>query len=159
MKATRTLGLATLLLLGCLFRVNGQATAYANIYATVVAPVGIEKKADLTFSQIVPTQNSGTVVLGSTALATTGKGTMASFSVSGGNQTFDVTVPNGTFAIRNGGADTMLVGNFTSSQTQMSSVQGNRSTVTIGATLFVSGNQAAGSYQAQEPFLVTLNYN
>lgn len=156
MKAAKILGIIAILFFGCVFQASAQATAYANIYATVVAPAGIEKKADMSFSQIAPTKNSSTVVLGQTAA---GNGTLASFTVTGGNQTFDVTLPQGSFTISNGSNNTMLVSNFTSVQTQAASLQGNSSEVRIGATLHMAPNQATGSYNAQDPFMVTLNYN
>jgi hypothetical protein len=167
MKAKVTLGIAVILF-GCSFHAFAQATAYANIYATVVAPVGIEKKADLTFSEIISSKNSNTVVLGTdnqlTAsnieVAQNGKGTVASFSITGSNQsTFDVTLPKETFTISDGGSNTMTVSNFTSTHAQLNTLQSNSNIIKIGATLHVPENQSAGSYNAQNPFLVTLNYN
>ena len=167
MKAKITIGIAVILF-GCSFRVFAQATAYANIYATVVAPVGIEKTADLTFSEIISSKNSSTVVLGadnqltasSAELAQNGKGTVAAFSVTGSNQsTFDVTLPKETFAINGGGDNTLIVSDFTSTHAQLNTLQSNSSVIKIGATLHVPENQSAGNYNAQNPFLVTLNYN
>ena len=144
-------------------------TAYANIYAEVVAPIGIEKTADLTFSEITSSKNSNTVVLGtdnrlttssSVELAQNGKGTVASFSVTGGNQsTFDVTLPKETFTISDGGSNNVRISNFTSMSSLPNTLQSTSSVIKIGATLYIPENQSAGNYNAQNPFLVTLNYN
>ncbi len=167
MKAKLTIGIA-ILLLGVSFPTFAQVTAYANIYCEVVAPIGIEKSADLTFNEIVASRNSSTVVLGdnnnlttsSVEFAQNGKGTLATFSVTGGNQTtFDVTLPRETFTINNGGAGDMVVSNFTSSSTPTNALLSSASVIKIGATLNVPENQTAGNYSAQNPFLVTLNYN
>jgi hypothetical protein len=167
MKAKVTIGIA-LLLLGVVGSAFAQMTAYANIYAEVVAPVGIEKTADLTFRDVVSSQNSGTVVLGAdnfvavsgADLAQNSNGTLASFKVAGGNfNTFDVSLPKETYAIKDGNANTMIVSNFTSSQSNNNALQGNNSKVNVGATLYIPQNQQSGSYDAQQPFQVTLNYN
>ncbi len=167
MKAKVIIGIAAILF-GCSFHAFAQATAYANIYATVVAPIGIEKTADLTFSEITSTKNNNTVVLDTDNRLTVssvepvrnGKGTVASFSVTGSNQsTFDVTLPKETFTISDKGSNNMRISNFTSTSTLQNTLQGNSNVIKIGATLHVPENQSAGNYNAQNPFLVTLNYN
>ncbi len=167
MNLKLTLGIA-IILFGSALISSAQMTAYANIYAEVVAPISIEKSADLTFSEIVASKKSSTVVLGGVTnlttstveFAQTGKGTFATFSVAGGNQaTFDVTLPKETFTISNGGAENMIVSDFTSTSTPANALQTSASIIKIGATLNVPQNQSAGNYSAQNPFLVTLNYN
>ncbi len=167
MKAKLTLGIA-ILIIGLSLHSFAQMTAYANIYCEVVAPIGIEKSADLTFNEIVSSKNTSTVILGvnnslitsGVEIAQTGKGTLATFAVTGGNQTtFDVTLPKETFTINNGGASNMLVSNFTSTSSPTNALIASASIIKIGATLNVPENQAAGNFSAQDPFLVTLNYN
>lgn len=166
MKAKATIGIL-LILLGGAFQVFSQMTAYANIYAEVVAPIGIEKTTDLTFSDINTSRNTGTVVIGANNIVTatgaevaqSGKGTLASFSVAGVNTTFDVTLPKETFAVSNGSSNTMIVSDFTSTSSLNTSIAGSSRTIHVGATINIPENQASGNYIAQNPFLVTLNYN
>jgi hypothetical protein len=167
MKAKVAIGIVAILL-GCSFPAVAQMTAYANIYAEVVAPVGIEKTNDLTFSDIIATKKSSKVVLGAEnfrtvsdgELSQNGRGTLATFSVAGGSQTtFDITLPKETFAIGNGSDNNMVVNNFTATSSPTNALQSSASIIKIGATLHVPENQAVGNYNAQNPFLVTLNYN
>ncbi len=157
MKAKMVIGIA-IFILGCSLPSFAQMTAYANIFAEVIAPVGIEKSADLTFNQIT-SQKSATVVLGSDDFTRTGNGTVASFSIRGANQTtFDVTLPKESFTIGNGDSN-MTISNFTSTATPANALQNRSGVVKIGATLNVPDNQVPGNYLAQNHFPVTLNYN
>ena len=141
MKAKMTLGIA-IFILACTFSSVAQMTAYANIYAEVIAPVGIEKATDLTINQ---------TVVGQTSVS----GTAASFTVKGSNQnTFNVTLPSEAVSINNG---SITVSNFTSTTTNAQ--QNNTSVISIAATLNTNGTKVAGNYSAQDPFQVTLNYN
>ena len=143
MKTRMTIGIA-IFILACSFTSAAQMTAYANIYAEVIAPIGIEKATDLTINQTVVGQKCVS-------------GTSASFTVKGSNlNTFNVTLPAEALTISNG-AGSMTVSNFTSTTTN--ALQSNASVINIDATLKVNGNQTAGNYSAKNPFQVTLNYN
>ncbi len=166
MTAKITIGIA--LLLGSIFHAFAQMTAYANIYAEVVAPVGVEKISDLTFSNIISSKAGKTVVLGADNLQTLSdieltqneKGTVASFSVTGNNlSTFDVTLPKESFAVSDGSSKIMTVSNFTSASSLTNNLQASNSVIKIGASLYVPENQSTGNYNTKTPFNVTLNYN
>lgn len=167
MKAKVTIGIVVILI-GYAVPAFAQMTAYANIYAQVVAPVGIGKTTDLTFSEISPSQKSSNVVLSADNTLTTsgleltqsGKGTLASFSVTNSNQTtFDVTLPKGTYTISDGGNTRLMVNDFTYTPSTTNSLQNSASVIKIGATLHIPENQAVGNYSAQDSFPVILNYN
>ena len=143
MKAKIIIGISILILAGS-FSSAAQMTAYANIFAEVVAPIGIGKATDLTINQ---------TVVGQTSLS----GTSASFKIEGSRQTiFNVTLPSEALTITNE-AGSMIVSNFISTTTHTQ--QGNASLISIDATLKVNGTQTAGNYSAKNPFQVTLNYN
>ncbi len=167
MKAKVTTGIV-LILIGYAIPAFAQMTAYANIYAQVVAPVGMEKTADMTFSEIISSKKSGSVVLSAdntltasgVELTQNSKGTIASFSVTGSNQTtFDVSLPKETFTISSGASTDLMVSNFTSLPSTSNSLQNSAKVIKIGATLRIPENHAAGNYSAQNSFPVTLNYN
>lgn len=140
MKAKITLGIA-IFILAFAFSSKAQMTAYANIYAEVVAPIGIEKGSDLTINQTIVGQKSVSA-------------TAASFSVKGSSQnTFDVTLPSSEVVVTNG-QSSLTVGNFTTT-----TAGSNNNTISIAATLNTNGIQSAGNYNAKEPFQVTVNYN
>lgn len=145
MKAKITLVIA-IFIFAFIVSSKAQLTAYANIYAEVIAPIGIEKATDLTINQ--------TIVGGETVSATA-----ASFTVKGSSlTTFDVTFPSEALTVSNG-QSIMTVGNFTNTATPGNAVQSNNNMIRIAATLNVNGSQSAGNYKAQDPFQVTLNYN
>jgi hypothetical protein len=167
MKAKVIIGIVAILLI-CSFPALAQMTAYSDIYAEVIAPIGIEKTSDLTFNEIISSNKSETADLGAdnfisttgTILSQNGNGTPASFSIAGGNlTTFDVTLPKEIFAIRGGGTNNMIVSNFTSTLSYNNAFQGSSSIIKVGATLQVPENQTTENFTAQKPFLVTLNYN
>lgn len=164
MKAKISLGVL-FLFLGSSFQTFAQMTAYANIYATVIAeqPIMVKKTANLTFSDI-SSLRSGTIVLASNndltssnaELAQNGNGTVAAFSVVGGNQsTFDVTLPKESYSI----SANMMVDNFTFTQSTNVTKQYIESEIKISATLHVPDNQTARINDSQNIFPVTLNYN
>jgi hypothetical protein len=168
MKAKIILGVF-FLLSGSSLQTFAQMTAYANIYATVIAeqPIMVKKTANMTFSDI-SSLRSGTIVLASnndltssnTELAQNGNGTVAAFSVVGGNQsTFDVTLPKESYTISDGMSNNMMVDNFTITQSTNVTKQYTESEIKISATLHVPDNQTARVNNSQNIFPVTLNYN
>jgi len=167
MKAIATIGIALLLLAGAL-RVSSQATAYANIYATVIAPVGIVNNAETNVGNItISKSNSSLSILKGTEISASGvkleqngTATLATFSVTDyNNSTFDITLPNENLTIGAGNANAMTVSNFNSINTLSSSFQNGRREVRIGANLHVAENLAFSNSTTQESFPVTLNYN
>lgn len=164
MKAIITLGIVLIAL--SFSPAYGQMTAYANIYAEVVAPAFIEKSADMTFTQISATGKSGSVVLNSTGnwsaddAAQAGKGTLATFSIPGNDvSAFDISLPNQEVTIQNGNSGTLKISNFTTSVTASASEGGSSRVVRIGATLHLGENPLAGNFNDQNSFQVNFNYN
>ena len=160
-------------LIGFTISANAQATATATASATIVTPITIVKDVDLNFGNVaVSAINSGTVVmtpggvrsatLGVTLPAVAGTPAAASFTVSGeSGYTYAITLPTTPLTI-NSGTNTMTVDNFISnpSGTGTLSVGATATqTLQVGATLNVAAGQAAGTYQSQTPFPVTVNYN
>jgi hypothetical protein len=166
MKAKIVIGIV-LFLMGVTNDIFAQATAYANIFAEVIAPVGIEKTNDLTYLDRTSSSNNAAVVLqannpqitSAIDLTKNGSATLASFSITGNDQTFDVTLPSESFTISDGNAKTMVVGNFNSTYAEVNTLHGNIHTLKVGATLHLPLHQAAGNYGTTAPFQVTLNYN
>ncbi len=145
MRAKITIGIA-IFILAFTFSSKAQMTAYANIYAEVVAPIGIEKGSDLTINQTIVGQKNVSA-------------TAASFSIKGGSQnTFDVTLPSSEVVVSNG-QSSLTVGNFTTTSTPTNTLQSINNTISIAATLNTNGILSAGNYNAKEPFQVTVNYN
>jgi hypothetical protein len=165
MKAKLFLTL-TLLATIFLFEVNAQATAYANIYAEIVAPVGIEKIMDFSAGQVVTTNSNvanalsiqNTNTANSVDLSQNGNATIAAFQVTGRNNTFAITVQQQPVVLLNESSNSVTVNNFTSEMIMQSTASGAQK-ISINAVLNVSDNQATGNYMASAPFNVTLNYN
>jgi hypothetical protein len=158
------------------FAANALAqSATATAAATIVTPIAITKTIDMNFGNVASSGALGTVVLapgstrtvfgGVTLPAIIGTVTAASFDVTGqGNLTYSITLPAGNTTITSG-ANSMIVNTWTSSPTPSGTLSaGGTQTITVGATLNVAANQAAGAYSSQNaggsgPFTVTVNYN
>jgi hypothetical protein len=144
------------------------ATATAN--ATIITPIAIIKVNDLNFGNIVATTTGGTVVLspagartesGVQLPAVTGTVSAASFTVTGQDgYAYSVTLPADGYAIKTGTGtptQTMTLTSFISNTT--GTLTGGTETLSVGATLNVVANQAAGTYIGASPFDVKVNYN
>jgi len=144
-----------------------QLTAYANIYATVVASVGISDLSNETLGTIVVTSTQNSSSLKSVSRTTVsgiqvtqnGTATVASFSVTDyNNTTFDITLPTNNIKLSKGN-DNMVASNFSSNYSLSSSLTTGKKEITIGAELYIPENRVASNFNAQNPFPVTLNYN
>jgi len=147
-----------------------QVTATATASATIVTPLAITKTADMNFGNLAVNTNPGTVVLTAAASPTRtptggvtlmGGGTIsaATFNISGlTGANYSVTLPASPHTISSGG-NNMTVDNFTSSSTNGYTLTGGSDILYVGATLYVNGSQAAGTYTSGTPFVVTINYN
>jgi len=147
-----------------------QVTATATASATIVTPLAITKTADMNFGNLAVNTNPGTVVLTAAASPTRtptggvtlmGGGTIsaATFNISGlTGANYSVTLPASPHTISSGG-NNMTVDDFTSSSTNGYTLTGGSDILYVGATLYVNGSQAAGTYTSGTPFVVTINYN
>lgn len=151
-----------------------QVSATATAAATIVSPIAISKTVDMNFGNVAASAVAGTVVLspagarsttgGVTLPATVGTVAAASFTVTGtAGYTYSITLPAGNTTIASGG-NNMLVNTWTSNPTPTGTLVAGTSTLTVGATLNVGANQAAGAYSSDNvggsgPFTVTVNYN
>lgn len=150
---------------------SAQATATASATATIVTPIAISKTADMDFGNVAVASNNGTVVLapagtrtataGVTLPATAGTVTAASFTVSGqGGYTYAISLPQGASILEDATSNTMNVDTWTSVPAATGTLSsGGTETLSIGATLHVTGGQAAGVYTTASDFAVTVNYN
>lgn len=163
--------IAAFVLLACGSKASAQASASANASATIVTPITITKAADMNFGNVaVHATTGGTVVLtpasvrtptsGVTLPGTKGTVSSASFTVNGqSGYTYAITLPS-SVVLTDGASHSMTVDNFTSTPTATGTLTGGSETINVGATLNVTGGQAAGSYNAAStPFTVTVNYN
>jgi hypothetical protein len=146
-----------------------QVTATATSTATIITPIAITKTLDMNFGNIAVNATPGTVVLtpasvrsvtgGCSLPATTGTVTSAAFTVTGlAAATYSITLPAVATTITSG-ANTMTVNTWTSTPTPTGTLTGGTQNLTIGATLNVGANQAAGTYVSGTPFDITVNYN
>ncbi len=160
--------IATILLsIGSANTTVAQLTAYANIYATVVAPVGISDLSNESLGTIVVARNQNSASLKSANLVTVsgmevaqnGMATVASFSLTDyNNTTFDLTLPTSTIKMSDGN-DSLLASNFSSSYFLANSMEGGKTIIKIGANMHLPEDQTTSNFIAQNSFPVTLNYN
>ncbi len=147
-----------------------QASATASSSVTIVTPISIAKTVDMNFGNIAASATGGTVILapagtrtktgGVTLPVTAGTVTAATFTVSGqASYTYAVTLPGSAVTLASG-ANNMTAATFTSNPTPTGTLSaGGTQTLSVGATLTVGANQAAGTYTTATPFTVTVNYN
>ncbi|WP_081211288.1 DUF4402 domain-containing protein [Salegentibacter sediminis] len=149
-------------------KVCAQASATANFKAsaTIIEPIGITTTSDMNFANI-DARNGGTVILkpDNTRTATGGlelkegaNVSAATFIVTGQQgYSFDISLPQGSYELRNG-AEAMALQDFTFVQEQNSLGEG-KSTLRVGASLYVNPNQQPGVYNSVADLQVTVNYN
>ena len=149
-------------------------SATATATATIVTPITLANALDLSFGNVIPSATlAGTVVVAPdgtptytavTASATpsaTAAVSAAAFNVTGTpGAAYSVTLPT-TDVTLTGPTSTMVANTFTNSPSGVALVldaTAGTQSFTVGATLVVGINQAAGTYLSA-PFTVTVNYN
>ena len=152
-----------------------QVTANATATATIVTPITLANAGtDLSFGNVIPSATlAGTVVVApdgtptytnvtaSASPSATATVTAAAFDVTGTpGAAYSVTLPVADVTLT-GPTSTMVANTFTNNPSGaaliLDATLGTQS-FTVGATLDVGINQAAGTYLSA-PFTVTVNYN
>ena len=167
----KNLILATVLLLtvSALSFAQPTVSATATATGTIIAPIAISKTADMNFGNIVSGAALGTVVLTPAGVrsktggvflpGTAGTVAAASFTVTGAiGFTYAITLPAAATTVTSVG-NTMTVDTWTSTPTVTGTLAGGTQTLTVGGTLNVAANQAAGLYVSGTAFTVTVAYN
>jgi hypothetical protein len=131
------------------------------------AAIAISNTQELVFGKFA-TGSGGSIIVspagarsasGGVVLLPSSSGIAAQFSVSGdASATYTISLPDdGTVSLASG-ANSMAVNTFTSSPSPTGTLgAGGTQTLSVGATLTVSGNQPIGSYSGA--FVVTVDYN
>ena len=173
MKQVKKIVASIIVIAATISTANAQSTATASASATIVTPISIAKNVDMNFGNIAVTSTGGTVILaaagtrtatgGVTLPVVAGTVSAAAFTVSGQSAyTYDITLPSGN-TVLSSGANSMNVNNFTASigltAGALSVGAPGTQSFSVGATINVGANQAAGSYTTATPFNVTVNYN
>ena len=148
---------------------TASASASASAKATIITPIAIDQVADLNFGNIVAGTDAGTVTVdtegnrtSSTGItlpnATPGDFQAAKFTVTGlADATYAITLPDDNTVTISGPGEDMTVTGFTSNPDGTGVLAGGTQTLSVGATLNVGADQAAGEYAGE--FTVTVAYN
>lgn len=167
MKAKITFGIF-ILLLAISLNTYSQATAYANIFATVIAPIGISNASEASMGEIIITHKSASlspnsgidIVASGVKINQNGTAALATFSITDANNfTFDVTLPVEKMKLGDENFTAIVVSNFSSIQNQTNTLDGVKREFTVGVDLYIPDNQNIKNLTAQSNFPVTLNYN
>jgi hypothetical protein len=169
MKIRHTLTATALLVLGFSSQSFAQATASADAYATIVAPLTISKVTDLHFGNLaVQSFLGGTVTLdpaGSrnpafgVSLASGGTVSAATFTVTGQDGlTYDITLPSQPIDLSDGAGNFMSVSDFVGNPTT-GTLTGGTENISVGATLYISAAQQPGNYISTSTLDVLVSYN
>ncbi|HNR28573.1 MAG TPA: DUF4402 domain-containing protein [Bacteroidales bacterium] len=149
------------------FAQANTATQNANAGATIVTPISLVKNIDLNFGNIAAGASDFTVALSATGTRTSsgGIGTLpsvtgtvaaAKFTASGlAEAQYSVSLPASPITISAGSGKDMTVSGFVA-DTDDKVLTGGSDEFTVGATLNVKANQAAGAYTGT--FNVTVAY-
>ena len=143
-------------------------TEQTTATATIVGPLALTKVSDMNFGTIAVGAVAGTVVLGTdnsrtpnnVTLVPPAAGIAASFTVAGeASRTFTITLPANNTVSLISGANSMAANIFVHNAGANPALDvAGAAAFTVGATLSVAANQAAGSYTSAT-FPVTVNYN
>lgn len=146
----------------------GQNTATAAASARIITPISITKTVDLHFGTIIAgvgtvtvTPAGGRSTTGPVLSALAPAHTAASFTVSGeSGLTYSISLSAGPVLISDG-TNTMSVNTFVTNPTPTGTLTGGTETLTLGATLTVTGGatQPSGTYTNLNAVTVTVNYN
>lgn len=141
-------------------------TATGSASVTVLTPISIAAGTALNFGSIVPhLTETGTATVSTAgvrtlstyikAINTTGVAA-ATFNVTGiASQAYTITLPSTDVELAKG-LDKMIVNGFTSNPTSGALSSGGAQTISVGAVLNVSADQAPGSYSGT--YSVTVAY-
>ena len=146
---------------------SASATANAAAMIRCLMAATVAGATELNFGDVVPsTVTAGTVALTAAGIRTAAGGVtlgsstavgVPTFNVGGqANATYAITLPAGASTLTSG-ANTMTVDTFTGSKATGTLSAGGADSFTVGGTLNVAQNQAAGSYAGT--FSVTVAYN
>lgn len=155
-------------------KANAQSTEQAQASATIVAPISLTWKKDMAFGNLAVKAAGGTVVLnaqtgvrtspvvvgGVTFPNVTGTVQAAEFEVEGEvAYTYAITLPSTDLTLV-GATANMIANTFTSFPATTGTLDAitGKQKLTVGASLVVGADQAAGLYQSAD-FDVTVNYN
>ncbi|HLO68807.1 MAG TPA: DUF4402 domain-containing protein [Holophaga sp.] len=158
--------LATLLLAApAAFAQSPTATAQASVI--LYKAITLSKTTDMNFGVVAAGTTSGTVTLSAAGARTNAGGATplsggtvaaAAFAADGqANQTYAITLPASSVTLTSG-SDTMTLTGFTSSIGATGTLSsGGTQSFSVGSTLNVGANQAAGTYTGN--FSVMVAYN
>ena len=173
MKTLRTLLVIAIVIFGFSAESFAQVgvNATATTTSTIITPIAITKNVDLNFGNVAVNGTAGTVDLAATVGAARtpsggvtlpnvgGTVTAAKFTVTGlGTSTYAITLP-GTVTLSDGATHTMDVNGFVSTPSGTGQLTAGSQIIYVGATLNVTGGQAAGVYTNTTDLTVTVNYN
>ena len=143
--------------------------------AIVVTPLVVTPGAEMDFGDVASGPAGGTVVLATDGGRTTSGDGQALPSQTGTAATFTIAgLPSANIAVSfgagqlddttaGGGGDPMAVGSFTTNPSPTQIPAGGSVVISVGATLSLGVNQAAGTYRTDtgdgSPYTVTVNYN
>jgi len=154
-----------ILLLGFSTSSLAQMIAYANIFAQVVAPVGIQlSNTPLTGykSSIVPKgvqafDEADGIISDHRIIPNKEDNTVISYLIAANNQTFDVSLPNKKLFFRDENDNKMEM-SIISNNSTVQLWHGSR-VIEVFTVINPSENLVAAYNVAPDPLLVTLNYN
>ena len=150
---------------------GSSVSATSTATATIVTPIAISKSIDMNFGNLSVNANAGTVVItpagarsatgGVSLPVVAGTVSATSFAITGqASYTYSITLPSSATTLSDGSGHSMTVDTWTSSPTPTGTLSsGGAETLKVGATLNITGSQAAGIYTSATPFTVTVNYN
>lgn len=141
-----------------------RTSADGTAKASIIVPIALANAGDLQFGQIVA-GSGGTVTVDPNSNVTSSGVTFAPatlqtaaiFNVSGQNGNAYSIESIGATTISNGSGATMDVDSFATSKDAGTLSESGTDSFTVGATLHVASNQAAGNYAGS--FMVFVHYN
>ncbi len=155
-----------MLLYACSLNAQSTAATYGSVSVNIISPVGSIIASGMNFGKFSSTGRPGEIILtpSSDRFSTGGikipandkAAEAATFIIQGADNHYALGMPNECLIMRKDGNETMRICYFDYHITRMSN---NAETISIGATLNVHANQAAGIYKPVNPFDIVIYYN
>lgn len=154
-----------IMLLGFSVSSFAQMTAYANIYAQVVAPVGIQSsnnpptgyKSSTVSKGLQAFDEADGIISDQSIIPNEENNTVVSYLIAANNQTFDVSLPNEKLFFNDENGNKMEL-SISSNNSPGQLWHGSR-VIEVFTVINPSENLVPAYNVAPDPMLVTLNYN
>lgn len=158
MKTSKNI-MATIAMLMISFITFSQTTAVGHMTVTIVSPaymasINDENLGNVSLSKASKMQANAAGI----EMVKEGNVSLAAFKIASNGAAYSVTLPEEP-VLTSKNNDRMKISSFKTLNNKASEISSNTDNITIGATVQVNESDAFGTYRAETPMRITVNYN